>query len=186
MNLSLKETPSAFYMFIIMWSVYLFEFIIPGDLSSWGILPRTTSGLLGIPFAPFLHHGLGHIISNSIPLLLLGFFMRISSKDKDLQIITGIAVLAGLGTWFFGSTAIHVGASGVIMGMWSYLIAKAIIDRSIPSIAIGVISFVLYGGFIFTVVDMRAHISWSSHFFGLVAGVVMANLVVALDKRKTN
>ncbi|PHS15702.1 MAG: rhomboid family intramembrane serine protease [Kangiella sp.] len=173
--------PIVVYIFCLMWIVYFLDFLIPGSLTSWGIQPRSLSGLLGIVFAPILHHGMWHILSNSIPLLVLGILLHVGHKQDQLKIIIGICFIGGIGTWSFGSTAIHVGASGLIMGLWSLLITSAIVNRSPLSILTGIVAFVVYAGFLFTVIDVRAHISWSSHVFGLIAGFLIAKM---LDKRQ--
>lgn len=173
----LKQTqPIGLYLFLIIWVIYLIDSVVPVNLTSFGIQPRNLMGLIGIPLAPFIHYGFWHISSNSVPLLVLSLFLYVSNKDKQLQIILSIILLSGIGTWLFGSNGIHVGASGLVMGLWSFLIAQALIKKSFVSIAIAIAVFILYGGFAFIILDVREQISWSSHFYGLLAGLVVAKI----------
>jgi len=174
MKLASQTQPIGLYIFLTMWLVYLVDSVISINLSNYGIQPRNLLGLTGIPLAPFIHHSLWHISSNSIPLLIFSLFLFISNKNKQIQIITSIILLSGSGTWIFGSYGIHAGASGLVMGLWSFLITQALIKRSVVSISIAVAIFILYGGFAFIILDVREHISWSSHFYGITAGIIVA------------
>ncbi len=170
------KIPHAAYLVMFIWAVFVVEMFIPGSFFRFGILPREMSGLMGILFAPWLHADLWHIISNSLPFLVLGTLIQFKSTEIFWESTVIIAVVAGFSTWLLGSSAYHIGASGLVLGYWSFLIADAFFRKSIKAILIASITLVLYGGFIFIMLDFRAHVSWAGHFSGVVAGIIVAKL----------
>ncbi|HHJ20164.1 MAG TPA: rhomboid family intramembrane serine protease [Gammaproteobacteria bacterium] len=182
-DVSIKNLPAAFYLVAFMWLLQVAQMLLPGDLSHFGILPRHLSGLIGIPLAPWIHHGWMHLISNSIPFLVLGTLLQYSSKGNFWDITIILAVVGGLGTWLLGSAGYHAGASGLIFSYWAYLLADAYYSRSIKSALIAVVVFLLYGGLVFSLLDFRPQISWVGHASGMVAGVLVARYVSRKEKR---
>jgi len=168
--------PHAVYLVAIMWLLHLLQILGWSDLDRYGIVPRELSGLFGIPFAPWIHHNWWHLISNSVPFLILGVLIQAKSALIFWEATFFIVLIAGLGTWLLGSPAYHIGASGLVLGYLSFIIADAYFQKSIKAILIATISFVIYGGLLFTLLDFRPHISWSGHVSGLIAGVVVAVL----------
>lgn len=169
-------TVSALWV-AVLWAIQVVNLLSGYKLNSWGIYPRELSGLGGILFAPFLHAGFYHLISNSVPLLILLALVYMSGVRALVWVsITGI-LFGGLGVWVFGSSGYHVGASGLIFAFWGYLIADAWFRRSVKSILISVITLLLYGGLLFSLFSYRPYVSFSSHLFGLLAGVVTARLL---------
>lgn len=170
------KIPHAAYLLILMWLVHTVQTILPVDFNSYGILPRDISGLLGIPLAPWLHGGWWHLISNSLPFLVLGALIQFKNTEIFWESTLIITLVAGFGTWLLGSSAYHIGASGLVLGYWSFLIADACFSRSIKAVLIASVALLIYGGFIFIVLDVRSHISWSGHISGIVAGILVAKL----------
>lgn len=179
------KIPHAFYLLGVMWTVQLIQSFIWPELGHYGILPRTIQGGIGIAFAPWIHHGWWHLISNSIPFVILGALIQLKSKTIFWEATLIITVISGVITWGFGTGAYHAGASGLILGYWSFILAEAYYSRSIKSLAIASVVMLIYGGFIFVVFDFRAHISWVGHVGGLVAGIIAAKLYVG-DENKSN
>lgn len=155
-----------------MWLVYLLQVILQFDLSSFGIIPRTLTGLLHIPLAPWVHHSTTHLIFNSIPLLILAFLVHLSGRTQFWEVTILIILFSGLGTWLIGSSGLHGGASGLITGYWSYIIVNAIYTRSAKSIFLAIITLFLYGGMFFILLDVRPQISWAGHASGFIAGAL--------------
>ncbi len=170
------KIPHAAFLLALMWLIQLAQSVFPVDFSSYGILPRELSGLPGVLFAPWLHADWWHLISNSLPFLVLGTLIQWKNTEIFWEATLIIVVVAGLGTWLFGSTSYHIGASGLVLGYWSFLITDALYRRSIKSILMATIVLVIYGGFIFIVLDFRAHISWIGHISGILAGMLVAKL----------
>lgn len=177
------KLPDVVYLGGILWLVQLAQTLWPGDFGQFGIYPRHPSGLLGIPLAPWIHHSWWHLIGNSIPFLVLGALLELSSRKAFWNITVFLVLISGLGTWLMGSTGYHVGASGLVLGYWSFLLADAYFSRSIKAALIAIVVFMLYGGLLFTFLDFRAHISWAGHVSGMLAGVLAASVV---NNRKRN
>ncbi|MFC4603311.1 rhomboid family intramembrane serine protease [Rhodococcus kronopolitis] len=167
--------------------LYLLEFIdmlLRGRLDNGGVEPRTLDGLWGIVFAPVLHAGWGHLVANTIPLLVLGFLVMLSGIGRGLAATGIIWVVGGLGQWLFGSTySVHLGASVLVFGWLAYLIARGFFTRSFAQLALGVVVLIVYGGLLWGVFPGTSGMSWQGHLFGAVGGVLAA-WVLASDVRK--
>jgi len=161
-----------------MWIVELINGVMGHQLNNWGILPRTTHGLTGIPLMPFLHGNLGHLLSNTIPFLILGGLVALRGQRVFLSISLFIIVVGGGGVWAVGRTSFHVGASGLVFGYFGYLVARGWYDRKLKSILTAVVVLVLYGGLIFGVLPTQTFVSWEAHLFGMIAGVLIARLTI--------
>ncbi len=162
----------------VLWLIQIVNaFIFRGALVGLGIVPRTLSGLWGILFAPFLHGSFAHLIANTVPLLVLGWFVMLRRK-RDLFTVSLLAALVGDGTWLFApALSVTVGASVLIFGYLGYLLSRGIFERSFWSIAGSVAVFFLYGGALFGVLPGAAGISWQAHLFGLLGGVLAARMM---------
>ncbi len=152
---------------------YLADFIIPIDFNRFGIHPRSILGLFGIPLSPFLHGGFGHLFSNVLPLFVLGVLIRTYGRGLFISSTVALIALSGLLTWVL-SSAVVVGASGLVFAYWTYLITTAIRQKTVKTIIIAGITLLLYGGLIFGLASFREGVSWAGHFSGAVAGVLLA------------
>ncbi len=160
----------------VMWVVEIINGFIGHRLSVWGILPRSTPGLIGIPLSPILHGSFNHVLSNTIPFLVLGGLVGLRGGQKLVGISLFIIVAGGAGVWLLGRPAIHVGASGLVFGYFGYLLAGGWYDRRPLSIIVAVAVFFLYGGLLFGVLPTVGFVSWEGHLFGLIAGVSAARM----------
>ncbi len=155
-----------------MWLVFVLQTVLPYNLSSYGITPRTLTGFLHIPLAPWVHHSLTHIMFNSIPLLILGFIVHLSGRTQFWEVTTLIVLISGFGTWLIGNSGLHGGASGLIMGYWSYILVNAIFVRSFKNMFLAVVTLFFYGGMFLILLDVRPQISWAGHASGFAAGAL--------------
>ena len=162
---------------IIIWIVEIFNGFVGHRLNSWGIYPRTISGLIGILTAPFLHGGLGHIISNTIPFLILGSLVSLRGSTRWIGVSLVIVLFGGLGVWLIGRPAVHVGASGLVFGYFGYLVASGWYDRKISSALISIAVIIFYGGMLFGALPTKGFISWEAHLSGLISGILVARLM---------
>ena len=165
----------------LIWVVELVDwFILNGALDAYGVRPRTVEGLRGIFFMPFLHRGFGHLLANTIPIIILGWLVMIR-RTADIFLVAALTILvSGLGVWLFGgSNSVHVGASGLIFGFFGFLLARAFFERSLAAIALAVVVFLLYGGIIWGVLPGQNGVSWQGHLFGFIGGVLAAYLMFA-------
>ncbi len=169
----------ALALVAVMWLVFILDMLLPGiSFDHFGIRPRRLDGLTGILFSPFLHAGLSHIISNTIPLVVLSAFIRLSiGSGRLLVVILGGVVGSGLGTWVFSSGGVVIGASGLVFALIGFLLADAYFSPSLRSWAVAILSGVLYGGALLSIFVFLPFISWAAHFWGLVSGIGIALLL---------
>ena len=169
-----------------MWLIELVDLVATGlQLDVHGIKPRTIGGLDGILWAPFLHRGFGHLAANTLPLVVLGGFVLVRGRRQWLTITALIVLLAGLATWAFARSAIHIGASVLVFGYAGFLVAIGIVERSVVGALTGILVVVLFGGTLaIGVLPVQRGISWEGHIFGLLAGVVVAFAIG--ERRKRN
>lgn len=156
----------------IIWLSYLLDIILPVDFCHWGILPRDLSGLKGIVFAPFIHGGFGHILSNTPPIFILTLVLFKFYEQDAVKVWAGSALAGGLLVWILGRSSYHVGVSGVIFSLIGFLIATVIFKFNLKTLLIALAIFIFYGGtVIFGILPVNPYVSWEGHLFGLIAGV---------------
>jgi len=168
---------SLLYPFIFVFTIvviFFIEVIFELNLSNYGIYPRNFSGLKGVLFAPFLHGDASHLINNAIPLLILGTTLFYFYKEIALKVFLWIFLMGGFWTWVSAREAMHIGASGVIYGLFSFLLISGFIRRNIQLIAISFFVVFIYGSMIWGIFPIKKHISFESHFWGFVAGLILA------------
>lgn len=164
----------------VLWSVEIFDWLVlRGALDGMGIQPRTLGGLQAIVVAPWLHAGFGHLLANTIPLVVLGWFVMLRRTGDFFIVALATLLASGLGIWLFGGAAtIHLGVSGVVFGLFGYLLARGYYERSIVAIALALVAFLIYGGMVWGMLPLQRGISWQGHLFGFVGGAVVAYLQV--------
>lgn len=145
-------------------------------LNQLGNIPRYVPGLKGIVLGPFIHGSLQHFLSNIIPLSIFSYLMLQYGLKRYLLVSLWIIVLAGLLVWLFGRSASHIGASGVIYGYFGYLVLAGFLNKSLKLLLISLLVAFFYGGLIFGVMPSGPFVSWESHLFGFIAGLVAARL----------
>lgn len=161
----------------VMWAVEIVDLLPHTDLDRWGVRPRRVDGLTGIVTSPFLHSGFPHLVSNTIPFLVLGGLIAGSGLVRFARVTALIAVITAAGTWLIGPAGtVHIGASGIVFGYVTYLIARGIFDRKVAYLLIGAAVLFLYGGVLWGLIP-RPGISWQMHLFGAVGGIVAARVV---------
>ncbi|WP_416309728.1 rhomboid family intramembrane serine protease [Spirulina sp. 06S082] len=148
------------------------------SLGQYGIIPHNPIGLRGILFAPFLHGSWGHLIANTVPFIILGWFVMLQ-ETSDFFIVTAIVmVVAGVGTWVFGQPcSFHIGASSLIYGYLGFLLFRGYYERNFTSIALSVLVFFLYGGVVWGILPSQPGISWQGHMFGFIGGIIAARFI---------
>lgn len=159
--------------------LYLVEGVdaLTGDrlLRSGGIEPRELDGLDGIALAPLLHGGWAHLVANTGPLLVLGFFLLLSGLRRALAVTAVVWLVGGVGVWLTGPAGtIHVGASVLVFGWLVYLMLRGLLTGHPGQLALGVILLMLYGGALWGVLPGQPGISWQGHLFGAVGGALAA------------
>lgn len=143
-------------------------------LSAFGILPRNFSSLGFIFTAPFLHGGLGHFASNMFTLAVFVMCMLQFGNKRFVQVSILLILMTGTLVWLFGRAAIHIGASGVIYGYFGYLLLAGILSGRLFLAAISILIGIFYGTMIFGVLPSYPYVSWESHLFGFISGILLA------------
>jgi membrane associated rhomboid family serine protease len=179
-NESVRARAIVLAVFVgLMWIVRGIDMFVPGGVSvaGVGVVPRTWEGLWNIPIAPFIHGDLDHIVSNTIPLLILGALILMRGVIEFVFVVFVTTFVSGFGTWLFGEgNTQHIGASGIVFGFFGYLVFRIAFDRKISTglialaVAIGYSSAMMYS------LIPEDHISWSGHFFGFIGGFVAARM----------
>jgi membrane associated rhomboid family serine protease len=161
----------------LLWLIELFDRVIfNGSLDSLGIAPRQAIGLIGIAFGPLLHDSFAHLLANTGPLLVLGFLVLVRQGRRIVVVSAVILLISGLGTWLTGPPhTVHIGASGLVFGYFSFLVVSAYYERSLTAVVLAVFVIALYWGLLGGILP-AAGISWQGHLFGLVGGGAAAYL----------
>jgi membrane associated rhomboid family serine protease len=159
----------------VLWVAEIVDTVLGNSLDDEGIRPGTTDGLSGIVLAPLLHGGFGHLVANSVPLLVLGFLILLSGVAHWASVTALVWVVAGLGTWVFAAPGtVHIGASGIVFGWLTYLILRGFFSGRPGQIVVGLVVLFLYGGALWGVLPGQPGISWQGHLFGAAGGVLAA------------
>ncbi|MDF9716209.1 rhomboid family intramembrane serine protease [Nocardioides sp. ChNu-153] len=162
----------------LLWLLEIVDTVLGNRLDAYGVQPRSDEGLVGVATAPLLHLGFGHLVSNTLPLLVLGFVIALSGIGRALAVAAIVWVVGGLGTWLVAPAATnHIGASVLVFGFITYLVARGFFSRSPGQVAIGVVVLLVYGGALWGVLPGQPGISWQGHLFGALGGVVAAALL---------
>ena len=160
-----------------MIAVHLVNLLLGGALYALGIEPRAIAGADGILFAPWLHGDFGHLASNLTAFAVLAALTLIDGVRRFAKASAIIIIGGGLMVWLFGRSAVHVGASGWIFGLWAMVMAQTWYDRRWRNILIAVGVLVFYGSMVFGVLPLESGVSFEAHLFGAIAGVVAARVL---------
>ena len=169
---AIEDYKLVLFLVALMWLLEIINMTMAHSLNSFSIYPRIPEKLYGIVTMHFLHWNWAHIISNSLPLLFLGFLVCSLGKAKQVTLI--IMLSSGALVWLFAREGTHAGASALVMGYWGYLISCAIFERSLKNILVAIVTVAIYGGIVFSLIDFRASISFEGHIFGFISGVTSA------------
>jgi membrane associated rhomboid family serine protease len=173
---------------LILWLIKSIEYISGSRLYYLGIYPREWSGLPGIFTSPFIHASWGHIASNTLPLLVLMAIVVIFYKKVASQSIITIILGTGFLVWLFARPSYHIGASGVVYGLISFIFWTGVFKKNSKSIVLALIVLTLYAGSVESIFpNVEKNISWESHLFGGIVGIITAFIfknVIEEDEEK--
>lgn len=160
----------------LIWLVKIVETAWQVDFGVYGILPRTLSGTIGIVTAPLIHGDIFHLLSNSFPLLILGVTFFYFYHKVAPMVLLLIYLMTGFWVWIAARAGYyHIGSSGVVYGLLSFLLVSGFLRRDRRSLSISFIILFLYGGtFFFGLIPGDARVSWESHLMGAIAGIFCA------------
>jgi membrane associated rhomboid family serine protease len=159
----------------VMWVAEVVDTLAGHDLDQYGIQPRDAEGLLGIVTSPFLHAGFGHLIANTVPLVLMGLAVALAGALRVVSVTAVVALVAGLGTWLTApGNSDTIGASGIVFGFATYLITRFAFTRRVLDLVLGVVVLAVWGTSLLASLVPTPGVSWQAHLFGGVGGVVAA------------
>ena len=164
-----------FALVALMWVAEIVDVALDHRLDRYGIEPRDADGLEGVAAAPFLHVGFGHLLANTVPFTVMGAVIALEGARRLVAVTVIVALVSGLGTWLVAAAGtIHVGASGIVFGFATYLIARGIFNRRGGELAVGAVVVLVWGGALLGGLDPQRGISWQGHLFGAIGGVLAA------------
>jgi membrane associated rhomboid family serine protease len=157
----------------VLWTIQLVNAADNYQLDRFGLAPREASGLWGVLTEPFLHASYGHMLSNTVPLVLIGWVLMLSGIRTWLIVTAIVVVGGGVLTWLVGpSNTVIVGASGMIFGWLGYLLARAYFSRELKWIVVAVLVLLFFGTLLFGLFPtLHSNVSWQAHVCGFVAGI---------------
>jgi len=159
----------------IMWLVKIIEVLFDLDLSNLGIFPLSVKGLPGIIFSPFIHADFRHLFNNSLPLFFLGTALFYFYSEIAVKISLWTYFLTGFFVWLAGRAAWHIGASGLIYGLASFLFFSGLIRKYFRLVALSLLIVFLYGSMVWGIFpDVYRNVSWESHMLGFLSGIILA------------
>ncbi|HPY41235.1 MAG TPA: rhomboid family intramembrane serine protease [Thiolinea sp.] len=179
-----QELPAVLIFVGLIWLVFLLDRFLP--LEQFGLIPRDGSHIFGIVTMPFLHGSFQHIMSNTVPLVVL-LILLAGSRANSRTIVLIIVLLGGALLWLFGRGAsIHIGASGLVFGLAVFLIVSGLLERrTIPLLIAIFVSFTYGSSLISGILPWHPGVSWDGHLFGGLAGAAAAVVLVS-SKQSTN
>lgn len=164
---------------VVMWGVFFIDYTFHLNIHEYGVLPRTLEGTIGILFSPFIHGNIEHIASNSLPTLILGMMLFYFYKPVAIPAVIWIYIISGIWLWIGGRNSdrfptYHIGMSGVIYGMASFLIFSGIFRKHYRLMTVSALVVFLYGSMTYNMFPFEKGISWEAHLFGAIAGLMVA------------
>ena len=160
----------------ILWLVKVIESTLSFDFGMLGIHPRSLAGTVGIITGPLVHGDFQHLMSNSLPLIFLGIGVFYFYNKIALEVFFGIYFFTSIWVWIVARDAYHIGASGIVYGLASFLLFSGFFRKDSRSIAISLIVIFLYGGMAYGLFPGNEEVSWESHLVGSIGGIVVAFL----------
>ena len=162
---------------LAIWSVFWFEVNFSVSFNSYGLFPRSLSGLRGIVLSPFIHGSLDHLYNNTIPLAVLTLALFYFYRQKAWKILLWGWFIAGVLTWLVGRESYHIGASGIIYMLASFIFFKGIFEKHFRLIALSLTVVFIYGSMLWYIFPIEDGISWEGHLSGFLAGLFLARTI---------
>jgi membrane associated rhomboid family serine protease len=179
-HLILLQELFPFTFVVLIWLIHLTQGFLETSWADYSLYPRTLYGLTGIFTSPLLHADFGHLLGNTVPLILLGLLLFSNYKEISGKVFWSVYFSNGILLWCFARDAFHLGASGVVYGIAFFLIFSGFI-RKIPRLTM--VSFLiifLYGSMVWGIFPFDPHVSWEAHLYGAITGLILA---IALRKQ---
>lgn len=171
----LSAVKTASVPVMIIWILHIIKVIGNFHWGRFGVFPREIDGLAGIIFSPLIHGDFQHLFSNSIPVFFLVTMILFFYEKIALISITAIYLITGLLVWLFAREGVyHIGASGVVYGMVSFVFWNGVFRRSMKAVILSLVIIIMYSGYFAGIVPGQEGISWESHLMGGLTGIVVS------------
>ncbi len=162
----------------LMWVSEMVDVVLGGRLDGLGIEPRDLDGLIGVVLGPFLHVGFGHLVANTIPFLVMGGVIALAGALRVAAVAVIVGLISGLGTWLIApESTVHIGASGLVFGFATYLVARGVFNRDLLQLVVGAAVVLMFGTALLGGLVPQQGISWQAHFFGAAGGIAAARVL---------
>ena len=165
---------APFLLVFSIWIVYWIEIKFGFDFTRYGVYPHTIKGLRGILLSPFIHSGTSHLFNNSVPLAVLTAALFFFYNKIALRILFFGTLLTGLLTWMIARGSYHIGASGVVYLLFSFIFFSGVIRKHYRLIALSLVVIFLYGSMIWYLFPIKEKMSWEGHSSGFIVGLFFA------------
>ena len=162
------------YFVLFLWIIFWVEVKFGYNFNKYGIYPRSLKGLRGILFSPFIHGDIKHLYHNSIPLFVLLFSLYYFYRRIAFKVFAYGTLLTGLLTWIIARESFHIGASGIIYMLFSFIFFSGIIRKNYRLIAVSLMVIFLYGSMVWYLLPVKEDISWEGHVSGFIVGILFA------------
>lgn len=176
LKFSLNVITIPLLLVFTIWFIYWIEIRFSLNFTKFGVFPRKFSGLKGVLVSPFIHSDTKHLFNNSIPLIVLLSSLIYFYRKVYIQILVFGTLLAGLLTWIIAREAYHIGASGIVYLLFSFIFFSGIIKKQYQLVAVSLVVIFLYGSMVWYVLPIKEGISWEGHLSGFITGIVFAFL----------
>lgn len=177
----LKNTLLVFLLISVLWVVYFIQYMAWFDFTPYGNWPQHRKGLIGILFSPFIHGSFEHLISNTLPMIVLLSVMLNAYPRVALVVLVFVHLASGALVWLLApDTGVHIGISGIIYGMASFLVASGLFRKDRGSVTIALLVAMMYGGMLLGFIPEKG-VSWQSHLFGALSGIFIAFVLRKVD-----
>ena len=178
----MSHLPFFVHWIAVMWLIFIVNTLFfQGRLNVLGIYPRHPIGLIGILCSPFLHGGFSHLLLNSAMLFILGSFVMMLDPSQFYIISAIILIIGGGLTWEFGRPYLHIGASGLIMGYWGFLMINVFVQPTLLAVVVVAVCLYYFGAMFLNLFPQDEQTSWEGHLFGFFGGVAAVFLAPMLQ-----
>jgi membrane associated rhomboid family serine protease len=162
------------FAMLAIWTVFWVEVKLGINFNDYGIYPRRLSGLRGVIFSPFIHGSVEHLYNNTIPLAILTAFLVYFYQAAAFRVYVFGILISGLLTWLIARPSYHIGASGVIYVLASFIFFKGVFAKHFRLVALSLVVVFIYGSMLWYIFPVKENISWEGHLAGFITGFLLA------------
>ncbi|MFC4219262.1 rhomboid family intramembrane serine protease [Flagellimonas marina] len=162
------------FAMLAIWTVFWVEVKLGINFNDYGIYPRRLSGLRGVAFSPFIHGSVEHLYNNTIPLAILTAFLVYFYQAAAFRVYVFGILISGLLTWLIARPSYHIGASGVIYVLASFIFFKGVFAKHFRLVALSLVVVFIYGSMLWYIFPVKENISWEGHLAGFITGFLLA------------